>query len=293
MAYRIQGGVLNEQTLHAIDIVWKPLEDTYRKSNQRWKELCKNVNIESRIKGTTYVPLLDTLAVLIHRTYQEEVMQKIPDHLRKYSAGQGNTFLYKKNESPFWSTLFSAKESEHNLFLHELGHNIFGFGLPGGKSGKLHDIFHGGFYGDSEEKGADLVPFFSAVFGGRNIPASYVNNDLSSGVILRYSDSPMNEFDEISWKFGTTPKRDGVEGKYFVNDGIEKTAQDGFVSGYAATNFMEDEADTFKTVVLYPEQEKRGLQITGADSDLAKKFAFMHKVLDEGTFKAWQEKYNF
>ncbi|MBI2645233.1 hypothetical protein HYW94_03625 [Candidatus Uhrbacteria bacterium] len=286
-------GVLNEQTFHAIDAAWKPLEDRYREANQRWKELCNQVNIESRVKGTTGISLLDALAVLVNRTYQEEVIQKVPDHLKKYSAGEGNTFLYQKNESPFWSTLFSTKESKHNLFIHELGHNIFGFGLQGGKSKKLHDVFHGGAYGDAQEKGADLMPFFTTVFGGRKIPASYVNHDLSSGVILRYSDSPMNEFDEISWKFGTTPKREGVEGKYFINDGIEKTAQDGFVSGYAATNFLEDEAETFKIVLLFSEQEKRGLELAGADSDIAKKFAFMHKVLDKDTFTAWQEKYNF
>ncbi|MBI4253019.1 hypothetical protein HY623_02445 [Candidatus Uhrbacteria bacterium] len=287
------GGVLNEQTLHALDAAWKPLEDRYRESNQRWKELCKNVNIESRVKGTTGVPFLDALVVLRNRSYQEKLMQKIPDHLRKYSAGEGNTFLYQKNESPFWLTVFSDEKSTHNFFIHELGHNIFGFGLQGGKNKTINKRFPGGAYGDSAERSADLAPFFAAVFGGRKIPASYVDNDLSSGVILRYEDSPMNEFDEISWNFLVTPKQTGLKGKYFVGDGIEKTARDGFASGYATSNSMEDEAETFTTVFLYPDRVAKAMGLAGADSDIAKKFAFMKKVLDKDIFAAWQEKYNF
>lgn len=286
-------GVLNEETLHAIDKEWKVFEDASRESNQRWQEICKQVNIESRIKGTTGVPFLDALIVLRDRSYQEKLMQTIPDHLKKYSAGEGNTFLYQKNESPFYFTVFSDEESTRDLFIHELGHNIFGFGLQGGRDRTLNKKFHGGAYGDEKENGADLVPFFSAVFGGRKIPASYVSNDISRGIILRYEDSPMNEFDEISWNFLMAPKQAELKGKYFANDGIEKTAKDGFASGYAASNSMEDEAVTFTTVFLYSDRVTKALELAGTDSDIAKKFAFMKKVLDKDTFTAWQEKYNF
>ncbi|GEM_PF-1802086 len=286
-------GIVNEETLHAIDKEWKVFEDASKVANQRWKNLCRDINIESRIKGTTGNSFLDALVVLKDRTYQESLMQKIPDHLRKYAAGEGNTFLYQRDESPFYLSIFSDKVSEHNLFMHELGHNIFAFGLQGGKNKKLNEKFPGGAYGDISEKGADLTPFFAAAFGGRKIPASYVDNDLSRGIIFRYEDSPMNEFDEISWNFLAAPKQAGLKGKYFISDGVEKTAKDGFVSGYAISNSMEDEAETFKTVFLYPDRVAKALELAGSDSDIAKKFVFMKKVLDKDTFTAWQEKYNF
>jgi len=282
-------GVLNTETLHAIDATWKAYEDTCREANKQWKQICEEENIESRIVDTTGVPTLDALVTLADRAYQKTAITAVPQHLRKYAAGEGNVFLFTKDTAPFYGTIFSSEDGYKGTYIHELGHNIFGFGLQGGKNKKINEKFPGGAYGDSALKGADLMPFFYTAFGGRKIPASYVDYDMTEGIINRFEDSPMNEFDTISWNFLMKTKQDGLKGKYFVGDDIEKTGKDQFVSGYAFSNSMEDEAETFRIVVLHPEQEKRGIEIAGADSDLAKKFAFMHKILDESTFKAWQE----
>lgn len=271
-------GIIDEVTFRALDAAWTPREQQYRELENEWKKDCETYNLQSLIKGTTGNQLFDRLAILRDRAWSATSLRLLPDHLKKFRAGQGNVFLYAGDE--FEYSVLRDEPSTERTQIHEDGHNILFYGLPG-KSGKGDTRFPGAAAGEGNGSN-DQLPFLYAAYGGKRVPKNFVDAD---GNVTIY-EGPAGEYYSIAWRSLLESKNDAInKERPVVNADPQEVLPFGFVSGYATRNALEDFAETFAYTITIPDQMKKWVDQYGGD--LKTKYDFIReRVLDPARFAA-------
>lgn len=264
-------GIVTEDVLRALDAAWTEKEKEYLMREGQWKADCETYNLQSLIDGTKNQALVDRLIVLRNRARFATGLHMVPDHLRKYRAGQGNVFVGEER-------LLQNEQQMLGIDLHEHGHNIMMFGLPG-RSGKIDGRFPGYAVGQKEGAGSQL-PFLYAAYGGKRVPKKYV----SENSIDEY-EGPAGDFYGISWESAMKPRNGAVRDHVFpINVDPHQVLPYGFVSGYAATNAYEDFAETWMMAMAQPDTMKQWVAQYGGE--LQKKYDFITaRILDKDRFE--------